>query len=50
MNQASPDWATVQSEWKLVIALDPGSDVANTVQQHLDALVKASMIPASAKP
>ena len=46
MNQTPADWATVQTEWRLVIALDPGSDVANTVQQHLDALVKASMIPA----
>ena len=47
MNQTTPDWVTVQKEWNLVIALDPGSQVANTVQQHLDALVKASMIPAS---
>ncbi len=46
MNQASPDWAAVQKEWQTVIALDPGSTVATTVQQHLDALVKASMIPA----
>ena len=47
MNQTPADWATVQKEWNLVIVLDPGSDVANTVKQHLDALVAASMIPAS---
>jgi cytochrome c-type biogenesis protein CcmH/NrfG/plastocyanin len=46
MNQASPDWAGLQHEWSLVIALDPGSAVAQTVQQHLDSLVAASMIPA----
>jgi cytochrome c-type biogenesis protein CcmH/NrfG len=46
LNQTPPDYASVQSEWQQVIALDPGSDVATTVQQHLDAMVKASMIPA----
>jgi cytochrome c-type biogenesis protein CcmH/NrfG len=46
MNDASPDWATVQSEWQLVIQLAPDSTFAQSAQQHLDALVKASMIPA----
>jgi cytochrome c-type biogenesis protein CcmH/NrfG len=46
LNQASPDWATVQSEWRMVIQLDPSSTFAQNAQQHLDALVKASMIPA----
>ncbi len=47
LNQTTPDWAGVQSEWTKVIQLDPGSDLAQTVQSHLDALVAASMIPAS---
>ncbi len=47
LNQTTPDWAGVQSEWTKVIQLDPGSDLAQTVQAHLDALVAASMIPAS---
>ncbi len=46
MNQASPDWATVQSEWQTVIQIDPTSSFAQSAQQHLDALVAASMIPA----
>lgn len=51
LNQPTPDWAGVQREWNLVIELDPGSDLARTVQQHLDALVMGSMIPdASASP
>ncbi len=47
LNQATPNWAGVQSEWTRVIQLDPGSDLAQTVQSHLDALVASSMIPAS---
>ena len=47
MNQATPDWTAVQREWNKVIAIDPTSQIAQTVQSHLDALVKASMIPAS---
>ena len=47
LNQASPDWRGVQREWTKVIALDSTSDLAQLVQQHLDSLVAASMIPAS---
>ena len=45
LNQPAPDWAGVQREWNLVIELDPGSDLAKTVQSHLDSLVAASMLP-----
>ena len=44
---ATPDWAGVQSEWNTVIALDPTSQLAQTVKSHLDSLAAASMIPAS---
>lgn len=47
MNQTPADWTAVQREWQMVIAADPTSDVAKTVQQHLDALVMASMLPAA---
>lgn len=47
MNQTPADWAAVQREWQMVIAADPNSSVAKTVQQHLDALAKASMLPAA---
>jgi hypothetical protein len=46
MNQASPDWANVQSEWNKVIKIDSTTQLAQLVQQHLDSLVAASMIPA----
>jgi len=45
MNQKIPDWAAVQREWNKVIAIDPTSQIAQTVKSHMDALVKASMIP-----
>jgi thioredoxin-like negative regulator of GroEL len=47
LNQTTPDWVGVQREWTLVVKLDPGSDLATTVQSHLDALAAASMLPAS---
>jgi tetratricopeptide (TPR) repeat protein len=50
LNQATPDYAGVQAEWGKVVQLDPGSKVAQTVQAHLDALVKASMIPEASAP
>jgi tetratricopeptide (TPR) repeat protein len=46
LNSATPDWEGVRSEWNKVIELDPGSDLAQTVQAHLDQLVMASMLPA----
>ena len=46
LNQPTPNWTGVQAEWNKVIELDPGSDLAKTVQSHLDSLVMASMLPA----
>ena len=46
LNSATPDWEGVRSEWNKVIELDPDSDLAKTVQAHLDQLVMASMLPA----
>jgi hypothetical protein len=46
LNQPSPNWTGVQSEWSTVIALDSTTPLAQLVQQHLDSLVAASMIPA----
>jgi len=45
LNQVTPDWAGVQREWNLVIELDPTSDLAKTVQSHLDSLASSSMLP-----
>jgi cytochrome c-type biogenesis protein CcmH/NrfG len=45
MNQASPDWASVQAEWTKVVKIDATTSLAKLVQQHLDSLVQASMIP-----
>jgi tetratricopeptide (TPR) repeat protein len=50
MNQPTPNWARVQFEWYAVVRIDPTSQLAKTVQQHLDSLVSASMIPATAAP
>lgn len=42
------DLVGVQREWQLVIQLDPGSDVAKNVQDHLDAIAaEASSSPAA---
>jgi Flp pilus assembly protein TadD len=45
LNGAEPDWAGVQEEWGRVVELDPGSDLAKTVQAHLDSLASSSMVP-----
>jgi tetratricopeptide (TPR) repeat protein len=50
MNQPTPNWAGVQTEWYAVVRIDPTSQLAKTVQQHLDSLVSASMIPATPAP
>jgi len=47
MNQASPDWTNVQVEWNKVIAIDPTTQLATTVQSHLTSLAAASLIPAA---
>ena len=45
LNRPEPNWAGVQSEWKKVVELDPGSKLAQTVQAHLDQLATSSMVP-----
>ena len=45
LNQATPDWAGVQREWDLVVQLAPGTQLAETVQRHLDELAASSMLP-----
>jgi plastocyanin len=47
LNSATPNWDGVQSEWNQVIAIDATTQLAKTVQQHLDSLASASMIPAA---
>ena len=50
LNQATPDWDGVQREWGLVVELAPGTQLAQTVQQHLDSLAASSMLPAASAP
>jgi tetratricopeptide (TPR) repeat protein len=50
LNQTTPDWDGVQREWAKVIAIDPTTSLAQLVQQHLDSLAAASMLPASPAP
>jgi tetratricopeptide (TPR) repeat protein len=50
LNQATPDWSCVEREWDLVVKLNPGSEIARTVQGHLDELRAASMLPTTPKP
>ena len=47
LNQGTPDWDGVQREWGLVVELAPGTQLADTVQQHLDSLAASSMLPAA---
>lgn len=46
--QTPSDEAKAKAEWEKVVAIDPASDQANTVKQHLDSL--ASSPAASAAP
>jgi tetratricopeptide (TPR) repeat protein len=46
LNSATPNWDGLRAEWNKVIELDPDSELAKTVQAHLDQLVMASMLPA----
>lgn len=39
------DYAAVDRYWRRVIALDPGSELATSVQAHLDSLAAASLLP-----
>ena len=47
LNEAPPDLDGVQREWGEVVRLAPGTDIANVVQQHLDALVSQSPEPSA---
>jgi hypothetical protein len=38
LDSATPDMAKVRAEWQKVIDIDPTSDIAKTVKQHLDSL------------
>jgi tetratricopeptide (TPR) repeat protein len=42
LNQQPPDMEGVVREWTLVVTLAPDSDIAQTVQAHLDAFAEAS--------
>jgi tetratricopeptide (TPR) repeat protein len=50
LNQGTPDWDGVQREWGLVVELAPGTQLAETVQQHLDSLAASSMLPVASAP
>jgi tetratricopeptide (TPR) repeat protein len=47
LNEDPPDLDGVQREWAEVVRLAPGTDIANVVQQHLDALVAQSPGPSA---
>jgi hypothetical protein len=42
LSQTPPDMANVKAEWTKVIEIAPNSDVAKTVQQHLDSFASAA--------
>lgn len=47
LNAVPPDMEGVTREWTEVVNLAPGTDIANVVQQHLDALAAASGAPSA---
>jgi cytochrome c-type biogenesis protein CcmH/NrfG len=47
LNEIPPDYDGVQREWSEVVRLDPDSDIAGVVQQHLDALAAQSAAPST---
>ena len=47
-NRQPADMAKVQEHWNRVVELDPDSEIAQTVEAHLDAI--ASMVPATPAP
>jgi Tetratricopeptide repeat len=47
LNETPPDYDSVQREWSEVVRLAPGTDVADVVQQHLDALAAQSAAPST---
>ena len=50
MHSASPDWSAVISEWKQVLAIDPSSSYAQSVQTYASTIAASSMVPASLLP
>ncbi|MCI0584019.1 MAG: tetratricopeptide repeat protein [Chloroflexi bacterium] len=47
LNQTPPDYAAVRREWAEVVRLDPDSELAAFVTQHLEALPAASAAPSA---
>jgi len=47
LNQAEPDYDAVRREWAEVVRLDPDSELAAFVTQHLEALPSASADPSA---
>lgn len=45
LNRPTPDYATVEKMWRKVIEIAPGSELATSVQAHLDALAAESLLP-----
>ena len=50
LNLEQPNWDGVVREWTRVVEIDPTTELARTVQGHLDSLVASSMLPASPTP
>jgi len=38
LDSETPDMEKVKAEWNAAIAIAPGSDIAKSIQQHLDSL------------
>ena len=49
MSGPNPDLAKTKAEWQKVVAIDPSSDLAKTVQTHLDSLASQSPSPSTSK-
>ena len=49
MSQTPPDKASMTAEWKKVVAIDPNSDLARTVTQHLGSTAPTATATPSAK-
>jgi cytochrome c-type biogenesis protein CcmH/NrfG len=47
LNETPPDYDGVEREWSEVVRLAPGTDIADVVQQHLDALAAQSAAPST---
>ena len=47
LNEIPPDYDGVQREWGEVVRLAPGTELADVVQQHLDALAAQSAAPSA---